>query len=70
MRDCGLGQEMASKDFYVGKTQVFLFDRSNKTGVIDDKMDGSVLEKKSSFKVLGLTFLIELGLCSQFKSFL
>ena len=70
MRDCGLGQEMASKDFNVGKTQLFLFDRSNKTGVIDDKMDGSVLEEKSSSKVLGLTFLIELGLCSQFKSFL
>ena len=26
------------------------------TGVIDVKMDGSVFEEKSSFKVLGLTF--------------
>ena len=32
------------------------FDRSNNTGVIDLKMNGSVLEEKSSFKMLGLTF--------------
>ena len=32
------------------------FDRSNNTGAIDVKMDGSVLEEKSSFKMLGLTF--------------
>ena len=32
------------------------FDRSNNTGAIDVKMDGPVLEKKSSFKMLGLTF--------------
>ena len=31
-------------------------DRSNTTSAIDVKMDGSVLEKKSSFKMLGLTF--------------
>ena len=31
-------------------------DRSNNTGAIDVKMDGSVLEKKSSFKMLELTF--------------
>ena len=29
---------------------------SYNTGVIDVKMDGSVLEEKSSFKMLGLTF--------------
>ena len=29
---------------------------SNKTGAIDVKMDGSVLEEKSSLKMLGLTF--------------
>ena len=33
-----------------------MFDRSNNTGAIDVKMDGSVLEEKSSFKILGLTF--------------
>ena len=43
-------------DFNAGKTQLFLFDRSNNTGTIDVKMDGSVLEQKSSFKMRGLTF--------------
>ena len=41
-------------DFNAGKTQLVLFDRSNNTGTIDVKMDGSVLEEKSGF--LGLTF--------------
>ena len=43
-------------DFNAGKTQLVLFDRSNNNGSIDVKMDGSVLEEKSSFKMLGLTF--------------
>ena len=43
-------------DFNAGKTQLVLSDRSNNTGAIDVKMDGSVLEDKSSFKMLGLTF--------------
>ena len=43
-------------DFNAGKTQLVSFDRSNNNGSIDVKMDGSVLEKKSSFKMLGLTF--------------
>ena len=43
-------------DFNAGKTQLVLFDRSNNTGTIDVKMDGSALEKKSSLKMLGLTF--------------
>ena len=43
-------------DFNAGKTQLVSFDRSNNNGSIDVKMDGSVLEEKSSFKVLGLTF--------------
>ena len=33
-----------------------LFDWSNNSGAIDVKMDWSVLEEKSSFKMLGLTF--------------
>ena len=33
-----------------------LFHQSKNTGSIDLKMDGSVLEEKSSFKMLGLTF--------------
>ena len=52
-RHCGLGQEVA---FDAGKTQLILFDPSNNTGSIDVKMDGSVLEEKSSFKMLGLTY--------------
>ena len=32
------------------------FDQSNNTGAVDVKMDGSVCEEKSSFKMLGLTF--------------
>ena len=43
-------------DFNAGKTQLVLFDQSKNTGAIDVKMDGSVLEEKSSFKMLGLTF--------------
>ena len=43
-------------DFNVGKTQLVSFDRSKNTGAIDVKMDGSVLEEKTSFEMLGLTF--------------
>ena len=43
-------------DFNAGKTQMVLFGRSNKTGTIDVKMDGSILEEKSSFKMRGLIF--------------
>ena len=43
-------------DFNAEKTQLVSFDQSNNTGAIDVKMDESVLEEKSSFKMLGLTF--------------
>ena len=43
-------------DFNAGKTQLVSFDRSKNTGAIDVKMDGSVLEEKTSFEMLGLTF--------------
>ena len=43
-------------DFIVGKTQLVLFDRCNNTGAIDVTMDRSVLEEKSSFTTLVLTF--------------
>ena len=39
-------------DFNAGKTQLVSFDRSSNNGSIDVKMDGSVLEEKSSFKIL------------------
>ena len=43
-------------DFSAGKTQLVSFDWSNNNGSIDVKMDGSLLEEKSFFKILGLTF--------------
>ena len=42
-------------DFNARKTRLVSFEWSNNTGSIDVKMDGSVLEKKSSFKMMGLT---------------
>ena len=51
-------------DFNATKTQLVWFDHS--IGAIDVKMDGSVLEEKSSFKMLGLTFCSKLdwGSCT------
>ena len=43
-------------DFNAGKSQPVSFDRSENTGALDVKMDGSVLKEKTSFKMLGLTF--------------
>ena len=43
-------------DFNAGKTQLVSFDWFSNTGTIYVKMNGSVLEEKSSFKMLGLTF--------------
>ena len=43
-------------DFNAGKTQLVSLDKSKNTDAIDVKMDGSVLEEKTSFKMLGLTF--------------
>ena len=42
-------------DFDLGKAQLVFFDQSNDNGSIDVKMDGSVLDEKSSFMMLGLT---------------
>ena len=52
MRHCGLGHV----DFNTLKPQLVSFDGSNNTGVLDVKMDGSVLEEKSPFKILELSF--------------
>ena len=40
-------------NFNAGKSQLVSFDRSKNTGAIDVKMDESVLEGKSSVKMLG-----------------
>ena len=42
-------------DFDAGKTHLVLLDHSNNTGAICVKMDGSVLEENSSFKILGFS---------------
>ena len=55
-------------DFNAGKTQLVWFGRSNNNGSIDVKMDGSVLEEKASFKMLGLTFSSKLDWGSYFIS--
>ena len=47
-------------DFNAGKTQLVSFHRSNNNDSIDVKMGGSILEEKSSFKMLGLTFFSKL----------
>ena len=51
------------------QTQLVSFDRSNNTGVIDVKMDGSVLEEKLSLKMLRLTFSSKLDWGSYIISF-
>ena len=43
-------------DFNAGKTQLVSFDRSYNAGAVDGNVDGSVLEEKSYFKMLRLTF--------------
>ena len=43
-------------DFNAGKTQQVMLNWSKNTGAIDVKMDGSVLQEKSSFKMMWLTF--------------
>ena len=47
-------------DFNAEKTQVVSFDLSNNNGAIGVKMNGSALEEKSFFKMLGLTFFSKL----------
>ena len=67
MRHCGLGQKWLV-DFNAGRTQLVSLDRSNNTGAIDVKKDGSVLEENSSFKMQGLTFSSKLDWDSQIIS--
>ena len=50
-------------DFNAGKIQLVLFDRPNNAGAINVRMDGSFVEEKSSFKILGLTFSSKLYWC-------
>ena len=52
----GLGRKVFV-DFNARKTNLVLFDQSNKVGAIDVKVDWSLLEEKSSFRMLGLFFI-------------
>ena len=47
-------------DFNAGKTQLVSFECSSNTGAIIGKMDRSVLEEESPFKMLRLTFTSKL----------
>ena len=51
-------------DFNAGKSQLVLFGWFNNNGSMDVKIDGTVLEEKSPFKMLGLTFSSNLDWCS------
>ena len=46
-------------DFNTGKTQVVSFDRSNKNGSIDVKMDVFLLEGKSSFITIKMSYWVD-----------
>ena len=43
-------------NFDDGKNNIYLFNWSKSSAAIDVKMDGSILEEKSSFKILGISF--------------
>ena len=55
-------------DFNAGKTQLVSFDWSNNTVSFNLEMDGSVLQEKSSFKMLGLIFSSKLDWGSEIIS--
>ena len=50
------------------KLQLVLFDWSNDTSANDIKVDGSFLEEKSSFKIVGLSFSPKLNWGSYISS--
>ena len=55
-------------DFKAGKAHLVLLEQSNNTSAIDVKIDGSALNKKSSFKILELSFSFEIDWCSHIIS--
>ena len=52
LRDTGLGRKLLF-DVNAGKTQLVLFDQSNKTGAIDVKMMGLFLRKNDLLRYWG-----------------
>ena len=63
MKHCGLAKEVPCW-FHCWKNSTATFNKSNNTGAIEVKMDGSVLGEKLPFKMLGLTFSFKLDLGS------
>ena len=55
-----LNLNLTYETLWTGAGSGFLFYWSNNTGAIDVKKDGSVLEVKSSFKMVGLTLFSKL----------
>ena len=51
-------------DFNAGKSQLVSFYRNDNAGAINTKMDGPVLQKKPSFKMLEVIFSSKLDWCS------
>ena len=47
---------------YIKVLSLVSFERSSNCGAIDVKMDGPVLDEKSSFKDDGTHFLLKIGL--------
>ena len=47
-------------NFDDGKNNIYLFNWSKSSVAIDVKMDGSILEDKSSSKILGVSFSFKL----------
>ena len=60
MRHCGLGAESGLMISMLKKLNWLCL--TGNTGAFDVKMDGSVLEEKSPFKMLGLTFSSNLAI--------
>ena len=48
-------------DVSAGKTELVSFDQSNNTSVLYVRIDESVVEWKSSFKMLGLCYIISIA---------
>ena len=58
LRDTAYWSRKWFVDFNAAKIQLVLFEQSNNTGAIDAKINGSVLEEKSSFKMVGCLSLL------------
>lgn len=51
-------------DYNTGKTQFVIFDLLNNCGATNAKLNGCNLQRRSSFKILGLSFSFKLIWCS------